>query len=322
MNTSVQAPFLGTQKSTSFNRHTVSLMVSYGAVILIWASSPLAIQWSMQEMSLLFSLMFRMVLGLVLAIIIMWGLNKPMPMDKMSLRVYGVSGLGLGGATLLVYWGVKHIPSGWVAVVFGLSPLMSGLAGLYWLQEPFGISKRLGVGIGLAGLVVLFASETVSETNSMIIGICSVLSGALVYSITIIWIKKLRRSLSPLALTTGSLAVMVPLFFVVWILVDGQVPSSLNAKTWMVIVYLSLVNSVLSKTLVYYILSHVQAHRVALISLISPVVALWLGSQFNGEVLQVSFMWGAGLMLIGLAVYQFGYRWVGFKNRFLSRVGV
>jgi drug/metabolite transporter (DMT)-like permease len=63
---------------------------------------------------------------------------------------------------------------------------------------------------------------------------------------------------------------------------------------------------VIGFALFFYILKHVSASRVSLITLITPVTALLLGRYLNGEPLTVEIMSGAVMILAGLASYEFG----------------
>ena len=63
----------------------------------------------------------------------------------------------------------------------------------------------------------------------------------------------------------------------------------------------------------YYVLRHVAATRVALITLVTPVAALLLGHVLNGEALQAEALTGSATILSGLLLFEYGQkagRWV------------
>ena len=55
----------------------------------------------------------------------------------------------------------------------------------------------------------------------------------------------------------------------------------------------------------YYVLSHLAPSTVALVTLITPVFALYLGVWFNDESLSSTLVTGAGLIMTGLGVFFF-----------------
>lgn len=50
------------------------------------------------------------------------------------------------------------------------------------------------------------------------------------------------------------------------------------------------------------LIKHLKATKVALITLITPVVALLLGNMLNDEIIGPASGWGTGLILLGLAL--------------------
>ena len=56
------------------------------------------------------------------------------------------------------------------------------------------------------------------------------------------------------------------------------------------------------------VLKHLSAARVALITLVTPVTALLLGAGLNGETVSSRVWIGTGLILLGLATYEYGHR--------------
>ena len=61
---------------------------------------------------------------------------------------------------------------------------------------------------------------------------------------------------------------------------------------------------VIGFTLYYYVIKHMDASKVSLITLVTPVIALLLGHWLNGEVIGLRLWLGTGLILFGLTVHQ------------------
>ena len=60
--------------------------------------------------------------------------------------------------------------------------------------------------------------------------------------------------------------------------------------------------------LYYYIVRHLDAGRVALITLMTPVLALFLGILLNGETVPARVWQGTALIGLGLSLHQWGGR--------------
>ncbi len=64
-------------------------------------------------------------------------------------------------------------------------------------------------------------------------------------------------------------------------------------------------------TLYFYLLKHLEANRVALITLVTPVLALLIGQWLNGEHLSTEIWIGSLLIVSGLGMHLWGDRFIG-----------
>lgn len=173
-----------------------------------------------------------------------------------------------------------HIPSGLISVIFGLSPLVTGVFAALWLHELTLTSVRIaGLGLVLAGLWLIFGQSWPGAGRSTL-GTLAVVAGMSVQALGLVWIKRLNLRASSLAITTGSLGVAVPFFVLAWAVADAaHPPPATTLRAGAAIVYLGILGSVAGFTLYYYVIKHLDAWRVALITLITPVSTLLLGRR-------------------------------------------
>jgi len=288
----------------------MSVPIAYATVILIWSTTPLAIQWSALGAGYAFAVMARMVIGVALALVLMALWRVGLPLHRRARLSYVAGGLGTFGAMICTYWGAQYIHSGLVSVLFGLTPLITGVLAVFWLDEPALRPARLvGVLLGLAGLAVIFATGGEMSGGHAVAGIAALVLGVFIYSASLVWIKRIGDDSPPLATTAGTLLVSVPLFVLAWLSVDGTVPATLSPRAGAAIVYLGVFGSVLGFALYYYVIKHLDASEVALITLVTPVLALLLGRAANGEAVGLRVWAGAGLISLGLAIHQGRESW-------------
>lgn len=287
----------------------MSVPMAYIGVIFIWSTTPLAILWSSEEIGFVLGVTSRMAIGALLALIVAALLGNGMKWHRQAMQAYVVAGFGIYGAMLSVYWAAQFIPSGWISLIFGLAPVITGLMARFWLEGETLTRQRLaGMALGLAGLTVIFATA-VHMDGGVVFGIGGVLLSALIHSGSSVWVKRINADVPAIILTCGGLAVAAPLFLLTWMLSsDGMPVMEISDKTIASVAYLALFGSVLGFTLYYYVLKHVQATKVAMIALVAPVMALTLGHLLNGEPLSLDIAIGAMLILSGLALFEMGDR--------------
>ena len=259
-------------------------------------------------MGFLFGVTMRMILACVVAGFLVVVLRHHFSLSKRSLNAYLASGIGIYIAMLMAYWSASYMPSGWIALVWGISPVLAGIFGHIFLGENTLVThKIIGVFAGLLGLFVIFIEGANMGGNTML-GVTLALGGVFGQLGSAIVIKKIDADVSGLVMTTGGLAVSIPLFIITWWIFDGQLPETIPYRAGSSIVYLALMGSVVGFSLYFYLLKNVEASKVALITLVTPVSALLLGSYLNGEVISTSVVIGTTFILSGLASYQWGYR--------------
>jgi drug/metabolite transporter (DMT)-like permease len=283
----------------------MSVPAAYLGIILIWSTTPLALQWSTQGTGFAFAVLARMVIGFVVAATLLRVWRIGFPLHQRARRAYLVGGFGMFSAMALTYWSAQHIASGLISVLYGLTPLFSALLAMVFLGERSLTPVRLlGILTGISGLVVIFLQDGQLGKANLVAGLLAMLLGVLIYAGSIVWLKQIGDDSPPLATTVGALGVSLPLFLSLWLVTDGMLPTAIPLRSLTAIVYLGLFGSVLGFALYYYVIKHLPAASVGLITLITPVMALLLGHSLNGEVLGWRIWLGAGMILLGLLAYQ------------------
>jgi len=283
----------------------MSVPAAYLGVILIWSTTPLGIQWSAQGASFSFAVMTRMLIGLAICVVLLRATRTAFPFTPAARQLYAINGVSIFVSMLFTYWGALHIPSGLISVIFGLSPLVTGVFAAVWLSERTLTPIRIaGLGLALSGLWLIFGQPWPGDGRATL-GTLAVVAGMVMQALGLVWIKRLNLRASALAITTGSLGVAVPCFVLAWGVADAaQLPPDITPRAGIAIVYLGILGSVVGFTLYYYVIKHLDAGRVALITLVTPVTALLLGQALNAEFIPASGWAGIALIGTGLLLYE------------------
>ncbi len=286
----------------------MSIPAAYIVVVLIWSTTPLAIKWSGEGAGYLFGVTGRMVIGLALVMTLIRVMGLAMPWHRRARKTYLASGLGIYAAMLSVYWASQFIPSGWISVLYGLTPIATGIMARLWLGEQGLTPTRLiSMLLALSGLALIFLEGAGQGINTLY-GVGGVLLSVLSHSTSSVWIKRNGVKMHGMVLAGGGLMVAVPLFLLTWFFSGEVRPEQVSLRALFAILYLGVIGSGAGFALYYYILRHVEATKVALITLITPVIALLIGHLLNGETIKMQVWFGAGLIMLGLLGFELGSR--------------
>jgi drug/metabolite transporter (DMT)-like permease len=269
----------------------------------------------MDEVGFAFGISARMLVGALACLALLLVMRKPLLWHKQALQTYLATGIGIYGAMMCVYWGAQYVPSGLVSVMFGFTPILTGLLAGYMLAEQSLTPVRwLAMLLCISGLFVIF-SEQVELDHRIAIGMSIIIVAVVLHSLSTVLVKKYHTGLPALSVTTGGLLVALPFYFVTWLALDGHVPESIPLRSGLSILYLGVVGSGIGFVLFFYVLKHVPATTIGLLPLITPVLALIIGSVFNGEVISAAIVIGTSIILVGLLSYQFGARGIAMLRR-------
>lgn len=283
----------------------MSVPMAYLGVILIWSTTPLAIKWSGEDVGFLFGITARLCIALSLGLVLVTMLNKRHRLMRQAFPVYLASGLTIYGTFIFVYWAAQHVSSGLISVLFGLTPFFTALIAQIWLKENnFTGYKLIGMILGIAGLAIIFQGSLNLE-NTMLWAIAGIVFAVAWQSFGTVWFKATKPvEASALSITVGGICVATPLFVFTWLLFDRNIPATIAPHTLSSIVYLGAIGSMLGMVMFYYVLKKIDAAKISLITLISPVLALILGAWINDEEISRNILFGSIAILSGLMMFQ------------------
>ncbi|KPH61790.1 DMT family transporter [Pseudoalteromonas sp. NEC-BIFX-2020_002] len=289
----------------------MNVKASYLLMVLIWSTTPLGIVFSSETVAPTLAVLMRMLIGLVLAAFVVAIANIRVPWHRRACFLYGYSSIGIYGGMLLSYMAAKTVPSGIISLMFGLAPILSGLLAQRLLNEPkFSLIKIIALGFALLGLFLVSAKH-IQGSLMQLQGLLYVFMAVCFFSLSGVMIKRVKIAIHPMATTFGALVFVTPLFFITWWIVDGQLQSHLwSAKSLWSIVYLGVFGSLIGALAYFHVLQKLPASTVALTTLITPSFAIGLGAWLNDESVDQQLIIGAVIILMSLAVFQFGENWM------------
>lgn len=279
-----------------------NLALTYALLVFIWATTPLAIVWSVSDLHLMWALLLRFFIALPLAVIILLILRTPFPTHRQAVHSYIAGSFSLIGSQIFTYAATQYLSSGMIALMFGLAPIMAGLIGRFAFGQQLYKLQWLGMAIAVSGLAIICLSGANQHVHPF--GIVLMLISVFVYSFSIFWVKKVNAQIQPMAQAAGSILVssifascFIPF---IWQYAPTHLP---EAKSLFALIYTVLMASLVAMFCYFKLIQNIQPTTLSLTTVITPMLAMMIGAALNHEQLSIMVFVGALIILSGLFLY-------------------
>ena len=287
---------------------------SYIALVLIWAATPLAVVWSISGIHPMWCLIGRYTFSLLLMLPLLKLLQQRFPVNRIALKSYAAGSMNLIGGQFFMYLAASYLSSSLIALMYGFAPLLAGVVGhsilktqkLKWFQW-------LGMVIALIGLIVVFLGQ--QNSGFHLIGVGMMMVSLVSYVFSIFWVKSINAPVPAMAQATGSIATSFLLSMLivpfVWQYFPSEIPS---AKALSGLAFTVVASSVIAMLCYFSLLRQLAPSTIALTNVMTPIVAMGLGTLLNNEHISLTAVCGMVTVITGLLLY-FGQEMLGLIKK-------
>lgn len=203
---------------------------------------------------------------------------------------------------VLFTFAYDNASAGFVGLLVALIPLGTAVGAHFLLpDEPLFAAKVIGLGVAFAGVVFLLLSgDSGLESGGRPLA-AALLSLGAVTSISFAGVHAKGRAdeFDPMELAFMQFAVGVGLIGLTMLIWEGM-PGSISTWGWLLILYMSIIGSVVPFLMFFWLLQQVTATKASLIGYIVPLISLVAGIVLLDEKLQAGIAVGGLLILAGV----------------------
>lgn len=293
------------------------VVVAFAIVYIVWGSTYFFIRLSVLHIPPMMVGAFRFLLAGTL--MLLWCLfTKKELFSWKVMRPAIVSGLlllGTGNGALI--WSEQYIPSSLAAILLAAGPVWFVLLDKRKWQENFrSRSTIFGLVVGFIGVLLLFVRQLgggLSGGHMETVALVVLVLGSISWASGSLYSKYMTAEGSSNAVNTGWQMLAAGVAFVPASLISGEWgklhPAEVPLSSWMGIVYLVTMGSLVGYSAFVWLLQVRPATQVSTHAYVNPVVAVILGSLFAGERMSWLQLTGlavilASVLLINLSKYR------------------
>ena len=286
----------------------------YLSMVLFWGTAFLAIKLVVAEVPPLFAASLRVAIGAVALLVYFSARRRSLRVPPAAIPWIGLSAVFMFTIPFgLIFWGEQFISAGLTGVLNGTISMWTFVIGVAFLrsQEPFSVSKLVGMLSGGLGLYLIFAPKIeLSGSGSELLGGLAVLGGAVGYAVAAV----LNRSMY--ARYGNRLTPDVSLVYQMVIGCAGLLAWSAVAEEWVLapilttkvavpLIYLGVGPSALAFLGFYHLIRVWDATRATSATYFSPLLALVTDFVYDGTLPSWAEVGGTICILVGVVVMQF-----------------
>lgn len=216
----------------------------------------------------------------------------------------------------VVYWGEQYVPSALTSVLFATFPLwVALLAHVILPGERLTPVQGAGILVGFGGVAVIFSEDLgrlalesyvgapgAGEGPGVAVAAAVILLSPMAAAVANVAVKRWGQGIHPLSLSAMPMALTAAVMGTVAALTESGRAVVFDAASLGALLYLALCGSAVTFSLYFWLLEHLPATKLSLITYATPVVAVAAGIVLLGEPFTPRLLAGAALVVAGVAV--------------------
>lgn len=268
---------------------------------LVWGSTWIFIKLGLDFLPPVSFAALRFTVACAILLPILWFRGTPIPSVARNWKFLLVTGtLQFFFNYGLLFWGEQFISSGLAAVLQATIPAFGLVLARFYVGESITGIKIASISLGILGVAVIFREQLSLNGQMAFLGSLAVVVGAFGASYASVLTKARGLGFDPAALVFLQMLIgHIPLW-IVGIYREGP-PTAFRWSPLAVIsvLYLAIVGSILAFWLYYWLLSKIDVTRAMMIALVTPLIAVFVGSFF-GERLHFQTLVGGAMIMVSV----------------------
>ncbi len=278
------------------------------AVCIIWGTTYLAIRIGVEHLPpMLFAGVRWIIAGIIFVFILrLKGQKLPSKKDIIHISVVGISLIGIGNG--LVVTGEQFIGSGLAALLITTVPFwVVGMESVIPTGPKINYLIISGLILGLFGVALIFNGDWAQLLNSSyLLGVLCILGAVVSWSFGTVYSKYKKVSVHPLMSAAIQMLIAGSAQTILGLSLGEASQISLHPEGISAFFYLVIFGSILGYGSYMYAIEHLPLSLVATYAYINPVIALFLGWLVLNETLNLTTIFAATVIIIGVIIVKKG----------------
>ncbi len=198
-----------------------------------------------------------------------------------------------------IAWGQQQITGGLASIINAMNPITILIVTHFWPGgEKATQRKFIGIILGFIGVTILTLPKLKAGETGELLAYLAVYSATFCYAIGLNMVRHLKHH-PPVVTAAGGLTGASIVALLCTYFVEG-VPGHFDTSVWLAFLGIGLVSTALAFTIMYTLLPQIGPVNFSLVTFMVPISAIFLGTTFLAETIQLSQLIGMGTIFLGL----------------------
>lgn len=221
-----------------------------------------------------------------------------------------VGACNFGVSYSIVYWseaklpsGDPRLPSGLVAVLWSVFPMLMAAAGHFFLHGDRLVARQvLGFVVGFGGVALLFATDLRALSATAVPSALVTLLSPTISMVGTALLKRYGKHASSVLLNRDAMWFGAAILGAMALWQERDARAVWTPAAIASVVYLALVGTALAFGVYFWLLRRTKASTLSLIAYVTPAIALTLGALVRGEPVTAWTLAASATILVGVAL--------------------
>ena len=215
-----------------------------------------------------------------------------------NVRHIALGGIFAAGIPFLLFnYAAQSVPSGMMAVINAMTPMVGALVARVWLKEHLTLARLVGLCLGFTGIVILVWGDISFTRSGSGLGVIACLAASSCYGFAACYTTRYLKGVEPMAMATGSISASAILLMPTAVMAWPTTPVS--GLAWAAALALSLVCTGLAYIIFYGLIDRVGASRSITVTFLVPIFGILWGMIFLSEPLTLRMIVATVIVLLG-----------------------
>lgn len=267
----------------------------------LWGSSFLFVRIASPALGPFLTIFLRVGVGAVVLMAYLRIAGLPLNFRRHWRAYLGMGALNAALPFTLFAIALLNLNASYTSILNATSAFFTAIVAAVWIKDPLTLRKMLGIGLGMAGVVMLVEFNPVPLTPTSALSVALVLLATFSYGIAAVFARRNAQGIPPASFAAGQ-QITASLLMLPFAALTLPAPSAFTLPVIGAVIGVGVLCTGVAYLLYYRLIANVGPVRALTVTFLVPVFGMVWGVLLLGEAITPNMIAGFIAILIGMSL--------------------